>query len=70
MSCLELTIARLELSSNFMVPHTFACLVFICGERANTVSEVCSEKFHKIIWKTAVTEYFLSKVLHLQHENF
>ena len=40
------------------------------GEWAKAISESCSEKSHKIIWKTLVTEYFLSKVADLQPETF
>ena len=34
------------------------------------VSEGCSEKFHKIVWKTIVMEYFLREVGDLQPEIF
>ena len=49
MSCLELTLVRLELSSNLLVPQAFPCQVFVCflihriifgsDERANAVNE-------------------------------
>ena len=69
----------LELSSNLLIPHTFACLLGfkLCskprdhflgsGKRVNTVSEGCSEKFHKII---VMMEHLLSKVADLQPETF
>ena len=57
MSYSELTIVRLELSSNLLVPHAFAfrilvSFVSIFWQRqrgANAFIEDCSEKFHKII---------------------
>ena len=30
MSCLELTIVRLELYSNLLVPHIYICRVLVC----------------------------------------
>ena len=48
MSCLELTIVKLEIYSNLLVAHTFVCrllicflsdlIIFISVKRANTVS--------------------------------
>ena len=40
------------------------------GVRGNAVSEVCSKKFQKIIWKTVVMKYFLRKVPDLTPEIF
>ena len=60
MSYLELTIVRLELSSNLLVPHAFAFRILVSfvshvtifwqrQRGANAFIEDCSEKFHKII---------------------
>ena len=76
MSCLALTMIKLELSNNLLVPHAlFACRVLVFfvnharnhllgrGEQSNTVNEGCSEKCYKIIRKVIlVMEYFLVKL--------
>ena len=62
-----LTITRLELPSNLLVPYVFACWVLVLswklytyffgiGEWANAASVTCPEKFDKIIWKTVMME--------------
>ena len=63
---------KLEQSSNLLVSHAFTCWVLVCflshliifakGERANTVTEGCSEKIQKLFLKTLVIEYFHSKL--------
>lgn len=80
MSCSDLTIVRLESSSNFYLVNSCICLPGIslfCKTRKhflaeakkliNAVSEGCSSKFCKI-WKTVVIEYSLSKVANLNPE--
>ena len=52
MSCSALAILRLEISGNLLVPQAFASRVLVCfvgHEQTNAVSEICSEKLHKII---------------------
>ena len=67
-SCLELTIVRQELGNSSIYLSGISLLfqprthVFGTGESANAVSEDSFAKFHKIIWKTMVTEYFLNNV--------
>ena len=84
MSCLELNVVKLELSSNSLVRHSIACMpginffckplnYFFCsGERTNAVSKVRAvpPNVHKIILRTVVMNYFLSKVEDLQPETF
>ena len=65
-----------------MVPLAFACRVLVCFvyrviifwkqncERDNAVSEGCSGKFHNIIWKEMVMEYFLRNVAGRQCKPF
>ena len=79
-SCTESTMIRLELSSNLLVAHAFAYWELVCfvshviifgrGKWTNAVSEGCFEKFYKIIWKTLVMEYSLTKFANLQSKTF
>ena len=67
MSCLELTTVRQELSSNlFKLRNHFLG----SGERANGVIGGCSAKYHKIILKAMMVEYFLSTFGKLQPKTF
>ena len=61
MSCAKLTIVRLELSIELLVPHQFAChsIIFCQRQTANAVSEECSEKFNKSTQKTLCWSTFL-----------
>ena len=45
-------------------------IVKFSGKRVNSVSEGCSEKFHKYIRKTSMMGHFLRKVADLQPESF
>ena len=67
-SCLELTLVRLE--SYWYLMHLLAWYYFAfwLWQRANAVSEGCFAKFHKIIRKTVVMEYFFIKVADLKPE--
>ena len=75
---LSSTVIRLELSSNLLVLQAFACRVLVCfiscincfswNERTNARSEISPEKFHKIIQKSLVIEYFLGKLKDLLPE--
>ena len=78
LSCAGLRIKRLLLFNNLLVPHAFVCRVlvfFVSPNRnhflaeANTVSKRYSIMFHRVIWKTLVMEYFLSKVGDLKLSN-
>ena len=62
-----------EIRWNYSIFRSFLfshIIISDSGEWAKAISESCSEKSHKIIWKTLVTEYFLSKVADLQPETF
>ena len=50
----------------FVFLTTLSCLG--SGERANAVTEGSSAKFHKIIQKKVVMDYFLCKVADVQQE--
>ena len=81
MSCSELTIARLELSNNLLLPPAFACLVLVCFVSHVTIffltvanklmqSVRAFLKSNKKPFKKMVMEYFSNKVADMHPGNF
>ena len=78
MSCSDLTIIKLELSRNLLVPLAFSWRVLIWNVSAlilfwhwqTSSLEIFSENFYEVVWKTMLIEYFLNKVADLQPNMF